>query len=210
MKVIDPVCKMLIEDKDAAETSIYKGITYYFCSKHCKEKFDKNPEIYLTEEPSTSLTKEITLKSSIHREDHKHCPKCGHASKPITPAGSQAKVEWTCPMHPEIIRDAPGICPICGMALEPKTVSVDEKENPELIDMRRRFWISFVLTIPLILVTMGPVISMPLKKFFPHELMKWLEFIVATPVVLWGGLPFFVRFWQSISSRNLNMFTLIG
>ncbi|MGB9711451.1 MAG: YHS domain-containing protein, partial [Thermodesulfovibrio sp.] len=130
MKVIDPVCKMLIEDKDAAETSIYKGITYYFCSKHCKEKFDKNPEIYLTEEPSTSLTKEITLKSSIHREDHKHCPKCGHASKPITPAGSQAKVEWTCPMHPEIIRDAPGICPICGMALEPKTVSVDEKENP--------------------------------------------------------------------------------
>ncbi|PMP70714.1 MAG: copper-translocating P-type ATPase [Thermodesulfovibrio aggregans] len=210
MKVIDPVCKMLIEDKDAAETSIYKGITYYFCSKHCKEKFDKNPEIYLTEEPSTSLTKEITLKSSIHREDHKHCPKCGHASKPITPAGSQAKVEWTCPMHPEIIRDAPGICPICGMALEPKTVSVDEKENPELIDMRRRFWISFVLTIPLILVTMGPVISMPLKKFFPHELMKWLEFIAATPVVLWGGLPFFVRFWQSISSRNLNMFTLIG
>ena len=114
-------------------------------------------------------------------------------------------------MHPEIVRDAPGSCPICGMALEPRTVSLEEEENPELIDMTRRFKVGTVLTIPLVYIAMGgyiPAISP--EKFIPMEMLKWLELILATPVVLWGGWPFFVRGWKSIVTWNPNMFTLIG
>jgi Cu+-exporting ATPase len=127
------------------------------------------------------------------------------------PAATPTKTEWTCPMHPEIVRDAPGSCPICGMALEPRTVSLEEQENPELIDMTRRFKIGTALTIPLVYVAMGsyvPAISP--EKFIPMETLKWLELILATPVVLWGGWPFFVRGWKSVVTWNPNMFTLIG
>ena len=114
-------------------------------------------------------------------------------------------------MHPEIVRDAPGACPICGMALEPKTISGEEEENPELIDMTRRFKISVVLTIPLVYIAMGSMIpAISPEKFIPMGMLKWLELILATPVVLWGGWPFFVRGWQSIVTWNPNMFTLIG
>ncbi len=118
-----------------------------------------------------------------------------------TPKGTQ----WTCPMHPEIVRDAPGSCPICGMALEPKTVSIDETENPELTDMRRRFWVSVALTVPIFVLAMG-------SMFFPHAIpsMPWIEAALATPVVLWGGWPFFVRGAQSVRNRSPNMFTLIS
>jgi P-type Cu+ transporter len=139
------------------------------------------------------------------------CPKCGMALERVEPTVVSSKTEWTCPMHPEIVRDAPGNCPICGMALEPRTVSLEEEENPELIDMTRRFKVSTVLTIPLVYIAMGgyiPVISP--EKFIPMELLKWLELILATPVVLWGGWPFFVRGWKSIVTWNPNMFTLIG
>jgi Cu+-exporting ATPase len=114
-------------------------------------------------------------------------------------------------MHPEVVRDAPGSCPICGMALEPKTVSLAEEENPELIDMTRRFKVSVVLSVPLIYIAMGGLISaISPEKFIPMEMLKWLELILATPVVLWGGWPFFVRGWKSIVTWNPNMFTLIG
>jgi Cu+-exporting ATPase len=139
------------------------------------------------------------------------CPKCGMALEPVEPAAASSKTEWTCPMHPEIVRDAPGSCPICGMALEPRTVSLEEEENPELIDMTRRFKVGTVLTIPLVYITMGgyiPAISP--EKFIPMDMLKWLELILATPVVLWGGWPFFVRGWKSIVTWNPNMFTLIG
>jgi P-type Cu+ transporter len=118
---------------------------------------------------------------------------------------------YTCPMHPEIVRDAPGSCPICGMALEPRTVSAEEGENPELIDMTRRFGISAVLSVPLMYIAMGGLIP-PIapQKFISGEMLKWLELILATPVVLWGGWPFFARGWQSITSWHPNMFTLIG
>jgi Cu+-exporting ATPase len=127
------------------------------------------------------------------------------------PALVLPKTEWTCPMHPEIVRDAPGSCPICGMALEPRTISAEEEENPELADMNRRFKISAVLTIPLVYIAMGgyiPAIS-PVK-FIHMETLKWLELALATPVVLWGGWPFFVRGWKSVATWNPNMFTLIG
>ncbi len=139
------------------------------------------------------------------------CPKCGMALEPVETIVASSKIEWTCPMHPEIVRAAPGSCPICGMALEPKTISVEEKDNPELIDMTRRFKVSAVLSIPLIYIAMGgylPAISP--EKFIPMHLLKWLELVLATPVVLWGGWPFFVRGWKSIITWNPNMFTLIG
>ncbi len=182
MQVVDPVCGMTIEDKDAVATSTHKGTTYYFCAKPCKEKFDKGPRAYLKEKVEVKFEKK----------------------------GVPVKAEWTCPMHPEIVRDSPGNCPKCGMALEPKTVS-GEEQNSELIDMTRRFWAGVILTIPLVLIAMRDYIpGLLLESLISHEVMKWMELIFATPVVLWAGWPFFVRCWQSLITRNLNMFTLIG
>jgi Cu+-exporting ATPase len=114
-------------------------------------------------------------------------------------------------MHPEIIRDRPGACPICGMALEPRAVTLDEEENPELVDMRRRFWWSTLLTVPLVAIAMRHLLpGDPLARMLPHALPGWLEMLLATPVVLWGGRPFFVRAWRSVVTWNLNMYTLIG
>lgn len=183
MKVTDPVCKMIIEDKEAVATSIYKGSTYYFCMMGCKEKFDKDPEVFVGEKipPTPTLVK-----------------------------GGEGGL-WTCPMHPEIVRDAPGSCPICGMALEPRTISAEEEENPELIDMTRRFKVSVVLTIPLVFIAMRDLIpGLSLEGLISPGILKWIELLIATPVVLWGGWPFFVRGWQSIINRSPNMFTLIG
>jgi P-type Cu+ transporter len=142
------------------------------------------------------------------------CPSCGMALEPETPQ-SATRTGYTCPMHPEIVRSEPGSCPICGMALEPRTVTAAAEENPELRDMTRRFWVSVALTTPLLAVAMGSML-------WPHAFMSalrfkgapvnlpWLEFILASPVVLWGGLPFFQRFWTSLVNRRPNMFTLIG
>jgi Cu+-exporting ATPase len=133
------------------------------------------------------------------------------ALEPVEPIAASSKTEWTCPMHPEIVRDGPGSCPICGMALEPRTVSLEEQENPELVDMARRFRVSTVLTIPLVYIAMGSYIpAISPEKFIPMEMLKWIELLLATPVVLWGGWPFFVRGWKSIVTWNPNMFTLIG
>src|SRR5450755_2733554 len=149
------------------------------------------------------------------------CPKCGMALDPESPAPAATQIEYTCPMHPEIVRAEPGSCPICGMALEPRTVAV-EQDNPELRDMTRRFWISLALTVPLLALAMGSML-------WPHAFMDrinivrgnvvltpwssilpWLEWILATPVVLWCGWPFFQRGWASIVNRSTNMFTLIA
>jgi P-type Cu+ transporter len=142
------------------------------------------------------------------------CPKCGMALElvePVPPSISSSKIEWTCPMHPEIVRDTAGACPTCGMALEQKTVSLVEEENPELLDMTRRFKVGVVLTIPLVYIAMGSMLpAISPDKFIPMGMLKWLELILATPVVLWGGWSFFVRGWRSIITWNPNMFTLIG
>src|SRR5579862_7702703 len=150
------------------------------------------------------------------------CPSCGMALEPEVPFAS-TRTEYTCPMHPEIVRSEPGSCPICGMALELRTVTAAAEENPELRDMTRRFWIGVVLTAPLLAIAMGSML-------WPHAFMggltitrgdrsavtpwssilPWLEFVLATPVVLWCGLPFFQRFWTSLVNRSPNMFTLIG
>jgi Cu+-exporting ATPase len=124
---------------------------------------------------------------------------------------ARPRTEWTCPMHPEIVRDAPGSCPICGMALEPRTMGAVEGPDPELVDMTRRFWIGLVLTLPLLAFVMGDMLpGQPLRHLIPGRMSAWLQLVLATPVVLWAGWPFFERGWASIVNRSLNMFTLIA
>ncbi len=138
------------------------------------------------------------------------CPRCGMALEPEMPAAS-TRVEYTCPMHPEIIRPGPGNCPICGMALEPRTVPAQEEENPELNEMTRRFWFSLALTAPLLAIAMADMLpGMPGQHMLPNGWLPWTEAVLATPVVLWGGWPFFQRGWTSIVNRATNMFTLIA
>jgi len=138
------------------------------------------------------------------------CPKCGMALDPESPALSATTTEYTCPMHPEIVRAEPGICPICGMALEPRTITVEE-ENPELRDMTRRFWISLTLTAPLLAIAMGSMFRPQMFMASPWNWgLPWLELMLATPVVLWGGWTFFQRGWASVVNRSTNMFTLIA
>ena len=146
------------------------------------------------------------------REDYPGaCPKCGMALEPSLPPAPTTRVEYTCPMHPQIVRPGPGSCPICGMALEPRTVIAEEPENPELVSMTRRFWTSVALTIPVLVLGMSGVIpGQPLQHVLMMRTMGWTELALATPVVLWGGWPFFERGWASVVNRSLNMFTLIA
>jgi len=138
------------------------------------------------------------------------CPKCGMALEPATPV-SATRTEYTCPMHPEIVRPGPGNCPICGMALEPRTVTAAEEDNPELRDMTRRFWFSLALTAPLLIIAMADMLpEMPVQHALPAGWLPWIELLLATPVVLWGGAPFFQRGWTSVVNRSTNMFTLIA
>jgi len=167
-------------DPGSALAHAHSGETYYFCSAGCRDRFAADPDRYL--HPSAEQPDEA-------------------------PVGTI----WTCPMHPEIQRTGPGACPICGMALEPLAPTADEGENKELADMTRRFWISAMLTLPLLWSMLGelwPAIN-PME-LFGHTPVAWGQLVLATPVVLWGGWPFFVRGWQSILTRNLNMFTLIA
>ncbi len=147
----------------------------------------------------------------IVRDKPGNCPICGMTLEPRSIAPPATMIEYTCPMHPEIVRDKPGNCPICGMALELRTVTLEDEENPELVDMTRRFWIGVVLTAPLLIIAMSDFVpGRPVERVASMQTLSWIEFLLATPVVLWGGWPFFVRAWQSIVNRSLNMFTLIG
>src|SRR2546426_3451302 len=148
----------------------------------------------------------------VRQEVPGSCPKCGMVLEPLAPtAPTVARVEYTCPMHPQIVRSEPGACPICGMALEPRTISAEEEENPELRDMTRRFWVSTALTLPLLASVMGDMLpGQPLRHLISPRVAAWAQLVLATPVVLWGGWPFFVRGWQSVVNHSLNMFTLIA
>jgi len=138
------------------------------------------------------------------------CPSCGMALEPDVPLAA-TRIEYTCPMHPQIVRTEPGSCPICGMDLEPRTVTATAEDSPELRDMTLRFWVSAILTAPLLAIAMAAMFwEMPLHRILGSASLPWLEFALATPVVLWGGWPFFQRFWTSLMNRSPNMFTLIG
>ncbi|MFZ0748807.1 MAG: HAD-IC family P-type ATPase, partial [Pyrinomonadaceae bacterium] len=192
-RAIDPICGMTVNPDTAAGSFEFKSKTYYFCSPHCLEKFLENPQSFLS--PPTP-TQPVTI--GIRRHD-----------KPSS--ASTDSREYTCPMHPEVRQVGPGSCPICGMALEPRTITIEEEENPELVDMTRRFWISVVLSLPVFIIGMNDLLpGRPLERIASMEALGWIQFVLATPVVLWGGWPFFVRAGQSIVNLNLNMFTLIG
>jgi Cu+-exporting ATPase len=211
---------MTIEEKGAVGTSTYKGHPYHFCSEACKVKFDGDPDSYVHSESDAEKVEETHGKGEIftcpmhpevRQEGPGPCPKCGMALEPAVPSIAPSKSEWTCPMHPEVVQSEPGNCPKCGMALEPTAVSEEEEKNPELIDMTRRFWVSAVFSLPLVIMVMVEhVPGLDMERMIPPGIRRWVELFLATPVVLWGGLPFFVRGWQSVVTRNPNMFTLIG
>ena len=213
--VVDPVCGMTISPADAVGHVEHRGQTYYFCGRSCLERFRSNPESFLQKKSAPAagadLDREYTcpMDPEVRQKGPGACPKCGMALEPVDVA-PLTKTEWTCPMHPEIVRDEPGSCPICGMALEPRTVTLEEK-NPELEDMSRRFRWSAWITAPILAFMVSEFLpGKPLQSALPHGTMNWIQLVLAAPVVLWGGWPFFVRGWASIVNRHLNMFTLIA
>jgi Cu+-exporting ATPase len=216
-EALDPVCAMTISPDDAVGHVDYKGQTYYFCSESCLDQFRATPEAFLGERPAAiptspaDMEREYTcpMDPEVRQKGPGACPKCGMALEPVYSA-LVTKTEWTCPMHPEVVRDEPGSCPICGMALEPRTLTLEEK-NPELEDMTRRFRWSAVITAPILAFMVSEFLpGQPLQRMVPHGWMNWIQLALATPVVLWGGWPFFVRGWASVVNRHLNMFTLIA
>jgi len=212
----DPVCNMVVSS-DTEYYYHYADKHYYFCSEHCLHKFKEHPERYLDKE--TSPPHETGNESSIYtcpmhpeiqQQGPGSCPKCGMALEPMRVPVAATKTEYTCPMHPEVVQDHPGSCPKCGMALEPVVAKVEEK-NEELINMSRRFWVSTVLALPVFILAMvADLLPAWLPGGLSMQTVQWIEFALATPVVLWGGWPFFVRGWQSVQTWNLNMFTLIA
>ncbi|HLZ35433.1 MAG TPA: heavy metal translocating P-type ATPase [Nitrospira sp.] len=182
---IDPVCGMTVRPESAAGSHVHDGKTYYFCSPGCLAKFRGDPTFYLTP-PAERVPKTVAV-----------------------PAG--ATVEYICPMDPEVLETKPGACPICGMALEPKVVSLEEGPNPELKDMTRRFWISLGPAVLVMILAMSDMIpGQPVHRIVSASAKNWIQWLLATPVVLWAGWPFFERAWASIVNRAPNMFTLIG
>ncbi len=179
----DPVCGMMVDPARAAGSLEHEGRTYYFCSRSCLGRFQGNPAAYLGTEAAAP------------------------PPRPPAPTGTV----YTCPMHPEVVRDRPGACPICGMALEPRTPTLEEGENPELRDMARRFWVGLALTAPILLLMLDEVLpGRPIHAALPSRLVAWGQLALATPVVWWAGWPLLTRGWASIVNRSPNMFTLIA
>jgi Cu+-exporting ATPase len=218
---VDPVCGMKVLPEKAAASVEHAGRTWYFCSKGCQAKFEAEPGKYdgsqaapslsIGSAPKTSASSQYTcpMHPEVLSANPGACPKCGMALEPTQPSATE-HIEYTCPMHPQIVRDGPGTCPICGMALEPRTVTAGAA-NPELASMTRRLWVGAVLTLPLLAVMVSDVLpGHPLQRLLQGQLLGWIELALATPVVLWGGWPFFERGWASIVHRSLNMFTLIA
>ena len=233
----DPVCGMTVDPAKAAGTYEYKGEQYYFCARSCLEKFRQEPERYLAPKPQLvsigigpALQQKVQVPApprpkpeeaaavhtcpmhpEVRQQGPGACPDCGMGLEPLVVAAPITKTEYTCPMHPEVVQAEPGSCPICGMALEPRTVTLEEEKNPELEDMTRRFWISLALTAPVFSLAMSEMIpGQPVQHLLPGWLFSSFQLALATPVVLWGGWPFFERGWRSIVTRRLNMFTLIA
>ncbi|HKV41018.1 MAG TPA: heavy metal-binding domain-containing protein, partial [Blastocatellia bacterium] len=227
--VKDIVCGMTVDPASAASSSTHEGRSYYFCSVHCLEKFSANPAGYATKavpvalvlERNTAKTAPPVLRGTYTCPMHPDvssltpasCPRCGMALEPLVPIQPKATTEYVCPMHPEIVEAQPGPCPICGMALEPKfvTTAISDEASPELRDMTRRFIISACLTIPLVFLGMSDLIpGQPIQHSLSPDAVKLIELLLASPVVIWGGWPFFQRGVMSVANRSLNMFTLIA
>jgi Cu+-exporting ATPase len=213
----DPVCGMdVVPGQAPGGSAEHDRTTYWFCSPGCRAKFVADPGRYVAAGPASlppggAGIHTCPMHPEVRQPEPGSCPRCGMALEPVAPAARRPRTKWTCPMHPQIVRDEPGSCPICGMALEPMTVGTEEGPDPELVDMTRRFWIGLVLTLPLLVFVMGDMLpGEPLRHLVPARAAAWLQLVLATPVVLWAGWPFFVRGWASIVNRSLNMFTLIA
>jgi Cu+-exporting ATPase len=218
----DPVCGMTVK-ADTPHRLTHDGHEVLFCSAACKTKFAADPARYRVEAAPAphaccsgkKATDEAhaTSAASGHapagaRHHHHHHDHGGHSLSP-TAGPAPAGAKWTCPMHPEIIQDGPGSCPICGMALEPMMPTADAGPNPELHDMSVRFWVGLALALPVLVLEMGRHF-LNIDALVPPHINGWLQLALATPVVLWAGWPFFKRGWASLLTRNLNMFTLIA
>ncbi|RUM97382.1 heavy metal translocating P-type ATPase [Pseudaminobacter arsenicus] len=216
---------MTVDATAGKPTVAHGGRVFHFCSESCRGKFSHSPETYLeATDPVCGMKVDRASARHFTRHEGQGFYFCSSGCKakfeaaPETYLGDRPKpalmpkgTQYTCPMHPEIIRDKPGSCPKCGMALEPMGVPTgDEGPNPELVDFTRRFWVSAALSIPLLILTMGPMVGLPVRNWFGEQPAIWIELALATPVVLWAALPFFHRGWESILNRSPNMWTLIS
>ncbi|MFZ5475274.1 MAG: heavy metal translocating P-type ATPase [Myxococcota bacterium] len=196
--VLDPVCGMRVDPARAAASVEHGGRTVYFCSTRCRDRFVADPAAFPPAPHDPAAFAPAPHDHAVH----------GHMARPPTaaprPAPAGRDTKWTCPMHPQIVRDGPGSCPICGMALEPMTPTLEEGPNPELVDMSRRLWVGVGLSLPLLVTSMAEMATQ--RAYLP----AWAQLALATPVVLWAGWPFFERGWASIRARSPNMFTLIA
>lgn len=225
---LDPVCGMKVNLASAKYSCEHEGQQYFFCGQRCLAKFQAEPAAYLkrSHEPPTPqahshwVSRQLTgeqpfytcpMHPEVRQSGSGSCPHCGMALEPLTVGPVATRTEYICPMHPEVVQAEPGVCPRCGMALELRVATDEEEHNPELVDMTRRFWISLALTTPVFLVAMSEMLpGQSFSHWLSSSVFVWLQLALATPVVLWGGLPFFQRGWASILNRRLNMFTLIA
>ena len=221
-KLVDRVCGMEVDPTTASGVEEYGGTRYFFCSAGCATKFRADPDKYAQRtgpKPPRQAPSQKDMQTEyicpmdpeVSKMGSGSCPKCGMALEPAIHTAPATRTEYTCPMHPEIVRSAPGNCPICGMALEPREITAAEEANPELADMTWRLWISIALAVPLLALMVSDLVpSMPLQHLLSPRTWAWIEFVLATPAVLWCGWSFFVRGRQSVMNRSLNMFTLIA
>ncbi len=223
--VRDPVCGMTVDPEAGKPSLVHDGHTYHFCCESCRTKFAADPDACITAKDPVCGMK-VDRASARHflrhqGERHYFCsarclekfeaePEKYLGDRPA-PEPMPAGTQYTCPMHPEIVQDGPGDCPLCGMALEPMGVPTGEEgPNPELVDFTRRFWVSVALALPLVVISMGPMVGLPVRDWLGERVAVWAEFALATPVVLWAAFPFFKRGWASILNRSPNMWTLIS
>ncbi len=223
--VRDPVCGMTVDPTAGKPSAEHAGRIFHFCSPGCHAKFVAGPEAYLTAtDPVCGMDVDRASAKHFHRHGGDKFYFCSAGCKSKfeagpgqylddrpAPAPMPKGTQYTCPMHPEIVRDKPGSCPICGMALEPMGVPTgDEGPNPELVDFKRRFWVSAILSLPLLVIAMGPMVGLPVRDWIGERLAAWLELALATPVVLWAAAPVFHRAYESFVNRSPNMWTLIS
>ena len=220
----DPVCGMTVDPEAGKPIHEHAGHTYHFCAARCRDKFAAEPDAYIeAKDPVCGMT--VNRGTAVHMAKHagerfyfcstrcqekfEAAPDSYLGDRPA-PEPMPAGTQYTCPMDPEIVRDVPGDCPICGMALEPMTPSADAGPNPELVDFRRRLWIGAPLAAGVFALEMGSHMGIPFQDWLGPTLHVWLQFLLATPVVVWLAQPFFKRGWSSIVNRSPNMWTLIA
>ncbi|MCV3206016.1 heavy metal translocating P-type ATPase [Mesorhizobium sp. YC-39] len=223
--VRDPVCGMIVDPAAGKPAAEHGGQLHHFCSERCRQKFVAEPEKYLTAaDPVCGMSVDRATAKHFLRHEGQGFYFCSagcqekFAAEPAKYLGGRPEprampkgTQYTCPMHPEIIRDKPGSCPICGMALEPMGIPTgDEGPNPELVDFTRRFWVSAVLSAPLLVIAMAPMFGLTFRDLIDDRTKVWLELALASPVVLWAAFPFFHRGWDSVLNRSPNMWTLIS